>query len=138
MNDIWTKVGAIAASCLAGLFLTSVVLATDASNSNTGADSTNNASVSIQNNTTINSTNNATITNNISVSANTGSNSATQNTGDGAVSSGDITGSISIENTGNVNGIFNSLLNLNCSSGCSFTSSNNKTGANSTNNSSVE
>jgi hypothetical protein len=138
MRNIWTKVITTAAALSVGLFLTtSVALATDASNSNTGAGSTNNASVSINNNTTINSTNNATINNNISVTANTGGNSASQNTGNGTVSSGDITGSISVENLGNSNGVFASSINLNCGSDCNFSASNSQTGADSRNNSSV-
>jgi len=138
MKNIWTNVITAAAALSAGLFLTtSVALATDASNSNTGAGSTNNASVSINNNTTIASTNNATINNNISVTANTGGNSASQNTGNGAISSGDIAGSISVENLGNSNGVFASSINLNCGSDCNFSASNSQTGADSTNNSSV-
>ena len=140
MKNIWTKVGAGIAALLAGLLLTGAVALADgdASNSNTGADSTNNSSVSVDNDTTISSTNNATINNNLSVAANTGSNSASQNTGDGTVSSGDITGSISVTNSGNFNGDFDSLIALNCgSNNCNFSASNSHTGADSTNNSSV-
>ena len=137
MKDIWTKIAAIVATLFGGLIFTTGALAADASNSNTGADSSNDASVYIQNTTTINSTKNATINNTISVNANTGNNSASQNTGDGSVSSGDITGSVTVQNTGNENGVFNSVFNLNCSGNCNFSASNTHTGAGSTNNSSV-
>jgi hypothetical protein len=137
MKDIWTKLAAITASLFVGLLLTSGALAVEATNSNTGADSDNDASVTIENNTTISSTNNANINNTISVSANTGNNSADKNTGDGSVTSGDITGSVSVTNTGNVNGNFDSLLDLNCGGSCSFSASNSNTGADSDNDSSV-
>src|SRR4030067_67608 len=48
-----------------------------------------------------------------------------------------LTGAIRLEKTRNVNGVFNSLLALNCSSSCDFSASNNKTGSGSSNNTSV-
>lgn len=137
MKHIWTKTGVSAGVLISGLALAGSAFAADASNSNTGADSDNDASVSIENDTTVESNNNLTINNTISVSANTGNNSADQNTEDGSVSSGDINGSVSILNTGNENGNFGSLVNLNCDGGCSFSASNSNTGANSDNDASV-
>ena len=138
MKHIWTKVATIITSLFSGLLLGSAALAIDASNSNTGADSTNNATVTVQNNTTINSVNNAVINNNISVNANTGNNTANKNTGNGTISTGDITGSVIVKNLGNENGTFDSVLNLNCASNCNFSASNSNTGADSNNKSQVK
>ncbi|HEX7455884.1 MAG TPA: hypothetical protein VF303_00235 [Candidatus Nanoarchaeia archaeon] len=137
MRHIWTKVAASLAALASGLLFAGGALATEATNSNTGADSTNNATVSIQNNTTINSSNSANISNNISVWASTGNNSADKNTGDGSVHTGNITGSVSVTNTGNENGLFDSQIDLNCTGNCSFNASNSNTGAGSSNNSSI-
>lgn len=138
MRNIWTNLAfSTAAGVASVLFVGSAVLAAEASNSNTGADSTNTASVSIENSTKISSTNNANIKNNISVTANTGKNSASENTGDGSVSSGDITGSVLVKNLGNNNGAFDSSIDLNCSGSCDFSASNSNTGADSRNDSSV-
>src|SRR3990167_6561549 len=139
-ENIWTKrVLVPAASATASLLLVAgVAMAnTTASNSDTGSDSTNNATVSVDNDITINSTNNANISNNITINANTGNNSASQNTGDGSVSTGNINGSVSITNTGNQNGVFDSKVNWGCAGNCNFSSSNKNTGSGSTNNSSV-
>jgi len=138
MKDIWTKVAAILTTVAGGLLLTTGALAVEAGNSNTGADSTNNANVTIQNNTTINSTNNANINNTLNIYANTGNNSASENTGDGSVKTGDITGSVSILNTGNMNEVIESNIGLNCNGNCEFTATNHKTGADSTNNANVD
>jgi hypothetical protein len=137
MKDIWTKVAVTGASLAGGLLLASGAMAVEATNSNTGADSDNDASVTIENNTTVNSTNNADINNTITVNANTGNNSADRNTGDGSVSSGDINGSVSVANLGNENGNFDSALNLDCNGDCNFSASNSNTGAGSSNNSSI-
>jgi hypothetical protein len=137
MRSIWTKAATVSATLAGGLLLASGALAVEATNTNTGADSTNDSSVSIENNTTVNSTNNADINNTITVNANTGDNSASQNTGDGSVASGDINGSVSVANLGNENGDFNSLLNLNCNGECDFSAGNSNTGAGSTNDSSI-
>ncbi|OGY25855.1 MAG: hypothetical protein A2Z24_00545 [Candidatus Woykebacteria bacterium RBG_16_44_10] len=135
MKNIWTKVATISASLLGGMALATGALAVEATNSNTGADSNNEAEVAIQNNTTVSSSNTANINNNISISANTGNNSANENTGDGSVSTGDITGSVKVTNTGNMNGVFDSILNLNCS--CDFSASNSHTGAYSNNDANI-
>ena len=103
MKNIWTKVATIFASLLGSMALATGALAVEATNSNTGADSNNEAEVTIQNNTTVSSNNTATINNNISISANTGSNSADKNTGDGWVSTGDIDFSVEITNDLNKN-----------------------------------
>lgn len=135
MKNIWTKVATILISILAGLTLSGVALAAEATNSNTGANSNNESKVEIKNDVTISSNNNTVINNTISISANTGGNSADKNTGDGTVSTGDITGSVSVTNTGNMNGVFDSILNLNCN--CDFSASNSTTGADSNNESKV-
>lgn len=137
MSDIWTKVATIFASLLGGLALASGALAVEATNSNTGAGSDNDAKVKIENDLTISSNNEAVITNNIDIWANTGNNSADKNTGDGSVSTGDITGSVSIINTGNENGLFDSSLTINCNGACDFSASNSNTGANSDNDANV-
>lgn len=69
-----------------------------ASNTETGADSENNATVDSQSDTNINQTNNGSVTNNIRVNANTGNNSANFNTGSGSASSGDINVATTIAN----------------------------------------
>ncbi len=124
MNDIWTKVVTILASLLGGLALAGGALAVEADNSNTGAGSDNEATVEIENDVTIVSNNEANINNNIDIWANTGNNSADKNTGDGSVSTGDITGSVSITNTGNENGLIDSFLTINCKDIISFSCNN--------------
>lgn len=137
MRNIWTKIAASVGVLAASLALGGVTLAAEATNSNTGADSSNTATVSVENDATIDSTNNADINNTININANTGGNSASQNTGDGSVSTGNITGSVSIQNSGNENGVFDSVVGINCSSDCDFSASNSNTGANSDNDASV-
>src|SRR4030066_274101 len=136
MKNIWTKVATILASLLGSMALATGALAVEATNSNTGADSTNDATVNINNNTSVSSSNTATINNNISIWANTGNNSADKNTGDGSVSTGDITGGVKVINTGNMNGTFDSILSLNCS--CDFSAGNSNTGAYSNNEANVK
>lgn len=137
MKNIWTNAVASVFVLAAGLILGSAALAVEATNSNTGANSDNDATVTIENDTTINSSNDAKIENDLSIKANTGDNTADKNTGDGGVSTGDIGGSVSIENTGNDNENVGASLNSTCSNGCSFTSSNTSTGAGSNNNSEI-
>lgn len=60
-----------------------------ASNQDTGADSNNEATTSVDNDTDIAITNTATITNNVMIDANTGGNSASYNTGSGDITTGD-------------------------------------------------
>jgi len=72
-------------------------------NAITGADSTNNASVTNNNDTDITMNNNATLTNNIYINANTGNNSATMNTGNGTISTGDVNVAANIVNILNNN-----------------------------------
>jgi len=137
MKNIWTKIAASVGVLAASLALGGVTMAAEATNSNTGADSSNTSTVSIENDVTIDSTNNADINNTININANTGGNSANQNTGGGSVSTGDINGSVSIQNSGNENGIFDSVVGINCSSDCDFSASNSNTGADSDNDASV-
>ena len=103
MKNIWTKVATILVSIVAGLTLSGAALAAEATNSNTGADSNNEAGVTINNDVTITSNNNVNINNTISISANTGGNSADKNTGDGSVNTGDINFSVEIVNDLNNN-----------------------------------
>ena len=118
------------------LLLAPGALAAEANNSNTGAGSDNDASVTIDNDVTINSNNTANIINTINISANTGNNSADKNTGDGSVNTGDINGSVNIGN--DVNGNTLNSVGVNCGGLCDYnldiSTSNNNTGANSSNN----
>ncbi len=59
-------------------------------NSTTGADSTNQASADSTTNTSITQNNQAQVQNNVVINADTGHNSASGNTGDGAVTTGDV------------------------------------------------
>ncbi len=121
------------------MLLASSTFATEASNSNTGADSDNEAIVNIENDVTIEQNNDANINNNINVNANTGGNSASKNTGDGSVNTGDINGSITIHN--NVNGNSLNSLGFDCDGICvvdlDISVSNTNTGADSDNEASV-
>lgn len=58
-------------------------------NTNTGADSINNAGVSLTDSTKIENNNDANLTNNININSNTGNNDASKNTGNGSVTTGD-------------------------------------------------
>jgi len=60
-----------------------------ATNSNTGADSTNDASIKLENSSDVRLSNSASVTNNIVIDANTGNNSASKNTGNGSIQTGD-------------------------------------------------
>jgi len=72
-------------------------------NAITGAGSTNNATVTNNSDTDITMNNNATLTNNIYINANTGNNSATMNTGNGTISTGDVNVAANIVNILNNN-----------------------------------
>lgn len=110
-----------------------VSLADTASNTTTGADSTNIATTSTSNDTTINQSNTANISNNISIYANTGNNTANKNTGDGVITTGDINGSLTITNSVNSN-----TANVQpCCESSENNASNEKTGADSYNKSNV-
>ena len=75
-----------------------------ATNQNTGADSNNEAASSVDNETDITITNTATLTNNVTIDANTGGNSASKNTGNGAIKTGDVAVAANIMNV--LNNIF--------------------------------
>lgn len=129
MKDIWTKVlTASAAAGMSVLLIGTAAIASTASNTNTGADSTNNAEVSVQNNTQITSNNNANITNNLNIYANTGKNEANKNVGGVSIQTGDITGSVNISNNANGADVLNSNTNLVCCD-TSQSANNEKTGA---------
>ena len=67
-------------------------------NTHTGANSTNSTTVVSTNNIIVSATNNAVIDNTINIDASTGSNVASLNTGNGTVTSGDISGNIDVSN----------------------------------------
>lgn len=72
--------------------------------SGNGSESVSAADVTITTTTTVDQVNTAEITNNIDINANTGGNTADNNTGgDTTISTGDITGEVDILNIGNVN-----------------------------------
>ena len=128
-----------AAALGTSLLFAPAVFAATAENSNTGADSTNDASVDITNDVDISSNNSANIRNSIYVNANTGGNSASQNTGDGSVSTGDINGSARIRNNVNSNSL--NRVDFDCSGVCivsaDISASNSHTGADSSNDANV-
>lgn len=70
-----------------------------ASNSNTGASSSNTAKAEVKNDVKVENKNKTDINNCINIKANTGQNSADKNTGDGSVSTGDITGELNLSTT---------------------------------------
>jgi len=74
-----------------------------ASNDTTGADSTNNAATTVSNDTDIAINNTATLTNNVTLDANTGGNSASKNTGNGTIQTGDVNVAANIVNLLNNN-----------------------------------
>jgi len=82
-----------------------LALADTAANSTTGAGSENVATTQVNNSTDISSSNTAIITNNLSITANTGNNEANGNTGGGEITTGDIHGSVTINNSVNSSGI---------------------------------
>ncbi|KKQ95091.1 MAG: hypothetical protein UT66_C0005G0010 [candidate division CPR2 bacterium GW2011_GWC1_39_9] len=70
-----------------------------AGNNKTGANSENDAIVNLTNKMTIENENKTNIDNKICINANTGDNEANYNTGNGSVTSGDISGSVAVTNT---------------------------------------
>lgn len=127
-----------------------------ASNSTTGADSDNRANADSNTSLTIVNNNDATVASDLVVDAVTGHNTADKNTGDGSVTTGDanvVANVVNLVNTtadvvvatinifGNLVGdiILDPLLASSCSgcTGSSTTAANSKTGADSTNESSV-
>lgn len=74
-------------------------------NSWTGADSENNAWVEWENEVEIDVDNDADVNNCVEVNANTGGNEASKNTGNGSVSTGDASASVTVDNTVNANDI---------------------------------
>lgn len=106
-----------------------------AGNSTTGADSDNTADVSIDSSNCVDVHNDADIHNNIDVSANTGGNTASKNTGDGSVSTGDAQVSARVINSVNKVGLSG---NGSGSSLGSVDVLNHRTGAESDNHATVE
>jgi len=101
-------------NALASLFRTLVLPNADGNgqtiivtNANTGAGSVNEAEVNLDQSTTINNDNTAAIANNVNIDTNTGSNSASYNTGDGSVKSGNVDILANIFNLANLNVVAN-------------------------------
>jgi len=69
-----------------------------ATNQNTGAGSDNQASTSVDNDTDIQVSNTGNIVNNVTIDANTGGNSASYNTGNGSIQTGDVNIAVNIVN----------------------------------------
>lgn len=78
-----------------------------ASNSLTGADSSNSASTDLTNNADIALANSAEVLNNVTLDATTGNNDADKNTGSGSVSTGDVNAALKVTNVANTNTIGN-------------------------------
>ena len=97
-------------------------------NGNTGYDSTNNSESNSNSTTTVNNNNETNLNNNTESNAETGSNSASYNTGTGIVSTGGSDAQTSINN--DVNG---NIISVGTGGGATSTCANNTTGANSTN-----
>jgi hypothetical protein len=106
----------------------------EAANSQTGADSTNNSSVSEETNISISNQNNGQVTNDINSQVVTGGNSASYNTGGGSITTGDAVQSISITTNLNTN---TSLLNNNLSDSVLNQAVNQQTGIGSQNTSEI-
>ena len=70
-------------------------------NENTGAGSTNEASAQTQNETTVEASNYADVTNTVTITQQTGGNTASYNTGNGVISTGDVTSTIAVQTTAN-------------------------------------
>ena len=75
----------------------------NALNNNTGADSSNDAAINLDQNTNVALNNNGSITNNLTIDANTGGNSASYNTGSGSIKTGDVNVAANIVNMVNNN-----------------------------------
>jgi len=99
-------------------------------NENTGSGSTNDASAQTQNETTVEASNYADVTNTMTITQNTGGNSASYNTGNGVITTGNISSAISIQNTANQGSI---KIGEGSASQSSILSKNSGTGAFSTN-----
>lgn len=82
------------------------------SNTKTGADSTNSASINAGNDTSISSTNDGNIGNNINIFTNTGGNKSDYNTGNGQVQSGNSNVMANLMNMMNINVVSNHFIFL--------------------------
>lgn len=71
----------------------------DVSNGTTGANSENKAKAEIENKLDVNIDNRANIDNSFCLNANTGNNESSYNTGNGSVTSGDVSGTVNFTNT---------------------------------------
>lgn len=132
------KAGAVVStvSLLATSFATiaSAEVSGAAGNNTTGADSTNNATITVDQSNFVEQHNSGKVVNEIKLNANTGGNSASKNTGVGDVSTGDIATGVGVTNTLNRN-----VANVSPCGGCDLdiVASNVKTGADSKNDADV-
>lgn len=97
------NVSKILAAAAAIVLLAGPVLASEATNDTTGANSTNNASITFSNETSVENNNNAWVDNNAWLNSNTGGNSASMNTGDGTINTGNAGIELVLENQFNMN-----------------------------------
>ncbi len=106
-----------------------------AGNDTTGADSNNEANIDVQQSTFVDQQNQGTVVNKIDLNANTGGNTANKNTGEGSISTGDVKTGTSLSTTLNKN-----AADIDPCGGCDLDlyASNEKTGADSNNETSIE
>lgn len=104
-------------------------------NNTTGADSENNVSVDLDQSTYVDQTNNGVVVNNIDLNSNTGDNTASKNTGEGSVKTGDVNTGVGISNSLNSN-----AADIDACGGCNFDLyvGNEKTGADSDNQANIK
>lgn len=88
---------------------TTFPLNVEISNENTGADSVNNATATIDNSLDIDNDNNADISNDLEISGTSGNNDSSYNTGSGSVDSGNVDVNVAVGNTANQNIIGDSI-----------------------------
>lgn len=104
-------------------------------NNTTGADSTNEVKIDLDQTTFVDQNNYGSVVNDINLNANTGGNSASKNTGEGHVTTGDIATGVGVSNLLNRN-----VADVEACGGCDFDilAANEKTGADSENKAKVE
>ncbi len=102
-------------------------------NTTTGSDSTNGATISVSRTTTDQEINNSTVTSNVVLSANTGNNRITNNTSVSGSGTGDVVAHVEVANTANNSVGDGSSANVAPTSSIEVTTVNHETGPNSTN-----
>lgn len=129
--NLKTVTASLSVASLVLFSLPAVTLADEATNNTTGANSSNNASITQSTSFSFDVSNNATTRNSIDITANTGDNSASNNTGNGTVQSG--SADIAAAATTTANPGAGSITLPAMPHDSSVTASNTRTGANSTN-----